>query len=209
MRFEIFVCFLCPLMLFLAGCKKSGDTPPPPNSQTASSQESGSTKFFDVCGLLEKQEIEAIQGSPIKETKSSARTDSGFRVSQCFYTAEEFSKSVSLALTQTDPTSKGRRSPLDFWRETFGQYAKPETDGEADKETRRDQSPKEEREKSIPPKKIDGIGDEAYWAGGHIGGALYVLKRDRFLRVSVGGLDKEEVKIDKSKKLAEKALRRL
>jgi hypothetical protein len=61
----------------------------------------------------------------------------------------------------------------------------------------------------LPPKKIDGIGDEAYWTAGRIGGALYILKDDTFIRISVGGRDKEETKIDKSKALAEKALRRL
>jgi hypothetical protein len=35
------------------------------------------------------------------------------------------------------------------------------------------------------------------------------LKKDAFIRVSVGGSDSEEVKIDKSKALAEKALSRL
>jgi len=56
---------------------------------------------------------------------------------------------------------------------------------------------------------IDGIGDEAYWTAGRIGGALYILKDDTFIRISVGGPDKEETKIDKSKALAEKALLRL
>jgi hypothetical protein len=38
---------------------------------------------------------------------------------------------------------------------------------------------------------------------------LYVLKGGAFISVSVGGPDKEEKKIDKSKALAEKALQRL
>jgi len=42
-----------------------------------------------------------------------------------------------------------------------------------------------------------------------MGGALYILKDDTFIRISVGGPDKEETKIDKSKALAEKALRHL
>jgi hypothetical protein len=50
--------------------------------------------------LIEKAEIEAIQGSPIKETKSSARPEGDLRVSQCFYTEADFSRSVTLALFQ-------------------------------------------------------------------------------------------------------------
>ena len=88
------------------------------------------------------------------------------------------------------------------WEETFGRFDK-------DKEERdRARSEREEKE-STPPKKIEGIGDEAYWSGGRLGGALYVLKNASFIRISVGGTDKEETKIAKSKALAEKALQRL
>jgi hypothetical protein len=212
MCLRIFVCLLCSPLLFFTGCKKPASVQPSLNSQSASRQESGSADFFDACSLLEKKEIEAIQGSPIKETKSSASSDGGFRVSQCFYTAEEFSKSVSLAVTQNDPISPGKRSPRDFWKEIFGRYAGDAKERERTQEKKEnlgDQGRKEEREESIPPKKIDGLGDESYWTGGRLGGALYVLKNDKFIRISVGGPHKEETKIDKSKALAQKALRRL
>jgi hypothetical protein len=42
-----------------------------------------------------------------------------------------------------------------------------------------------------------------------MGGALYVLKNDVFIRVSVGGPDSEEIKINHCKALAGKALSRL
>jgi hypothetical protein len=212
MRLRIFVSLLCLLLLFFAGCKKPASVQPSSNSQSTSGHESGSTESFNACGLLEKKEIEAIQGSPIKETKSSAGSDGGFRVSQCFYTAEEFSKSVSLAVTQSDTVSPRKRSPRKFWKETFGRYAGDEKERERNQEEKEnlgDQARQEEREESLPPKKIDGIGDEAYWTAGRMGGALYILKDDTFIRISVGGQDKEETKIDKSKALAEKALRRL
>ena len=207
-----FVSFVCCLLMLLAGCKKPPGIEPPSNPQSPQSPESGSDKLFDACGLLEAKEIEAIQGSPIKETKNSAHSDGGLRVSQCFYTAAEFSKSVSLAVTESDPTSPGKRSPRDFWKQIFGRYAGGEKEAEADREKNEspgDQARKEEREESIPPKKIEGIGDEAFWSGGHLGGALYVLKNDAFIRISVGGPENEETKIDKSKALAAKALQRL
>jgi hypothetical protein len=211
MCLRIFVCLLCSSLLLFAGCRKPASVQPSSNSQSSSSQESDSAKF-DACGLLEKKEIEAIQGSPIKETKSSTGYDGEFRVSQCFYTAGEFSKSVSLAVIQNDPISQGKRSPRDFWKEMFGRYAGDAKERERNQEKKGDlgdQGREEEREEHTPPRKIDGLGDEAYWTGGRLGGALYVLKDDRFIRISVGGPDKEETKIDKSKALAEKALRRL
>lgn len=42
-----------------------------------------------------------------------------------------------------------------------------------------------------------------------MGGAIYVLKNDVFIRISVGGPESEESKINHSKALAEKALARL
>ena len=207
MHTKKFVSLLCSLPLALAGCERRAT----PQSTTGAGQEPGQARF-DACGLIAKEEIEAIQGSPIKETKSSARSDADFRISQCFYTAAEISKSVSLAVTQSDPHSSAKRSPRDFWKETFGRFAGHEKEREGDqekKESLRDQARKEEREESTPPKKIDGIGDEAYWIATRVAGALYVLKNDMFIRISVGGPDKEETKINKSKALAQKALERL
>jgi hypothetical protein len=56
---------------------------------------------------------------------------------------------------------------------------------------------------------VRGVGDEAFWSASRIGGALYVLKRDRYLRISVGGKGDPEAKMKKCKALAQKALQRL
>src|SRR3989442_4554606 len=93
------------LLLAATGCKRSITTQLSEGSPAAASpanQQSGEA-YFDVCGLITKEQIEAVMGSPIKDTKSSGRSDGSFRLSQCFYTAVEFSKSVSLAVTQNDP----------------------------------------------------------------------------------------------------------
>jgi hypothetical protein len=67
----------------------------------------------------------------------------------------------------------------------------------------------QEDEKAVPPKKIDDLGDAAYWTANRMGGALYVLKNNAFIPISVGGPDQEEAKIDQSKALAQKALSQL
>src|SRR5437016_797730 len=165
MRTEVFVSLLCFLPLSLAGCKKRETPPPVPRT----SQESNQAQI-DVCGLLTKAEIEAIEGSPIKETKSSALSDAAFRVSQCFYTATEFSKSVSLAVMQRDPGRPTTTSPRDFWKERFGRYSGQEKKRDQDQE----EIERREEKESIPPKKMNGIGDEAFWASNRFGGVLYV-----------------------------------
>jgi hypothetical protein len=214
MRTKIFVSLLCFLSITFAACERRRTAPlsqsskansPPPN------QETGAAKF-DVCGLIKNEEIEAVQGSPITDTKSSGHSNAGLHSAQCFYTAAEYVKSVSLSVTRSDPDSANKRTGKDFWKETFGRYEGEEKAREGDqqkKESLREQKRREGEEKGAPPKKITGVGDEAYWSANRVGGALYVLKKDAFIRISIGGADNEETKIEKTKKLAEKALGRL
>ena len=206
MPWHVLIPLFSSLIVVSPACKKRETPPPVPRM----SQQSTQTEI-GACGLLTKEEIEAIQGSPIKETKGSARSDAGLRVSQCFYTAAEFSKSVSLAVTQRDPDNPSGRSARVFWEERFGRYDNDDKKrGETGNKQERDRTSDEGEEKeSVPPKKITGIGEEAYWAGNRMGGVLYVLKKDAFIRISLGGTDNEEARIVKSKALAQKALQRL
>jgi hypothetical protein len=208
MRWYILVFVLCSLIAFLPGCKKDEAS-----QRVSTPKQKSDHAEFDVCALITKQEIEAIQKSPIKETKSSMRSDAGFRVSQCFYTAEDFSKSVSLAVTQRDPASSDKRGVKDFWNESFGRFTNEQKESNGDKNVRErlhEQGRREGEEKAfIPPKKLDGIGDDAFWSPNPVGGAIYVLKNDVFIRISIGGRDNEEGKLDKSKALAQKAIDRL
>ena len=166
---------------------------------------SGCTKPRDAtitrsaCSLVSKEEIESVQQTPVKDAKSSERSDGTFGISQCLYAAAEFSKSVNVDLIQADPNEPGKRSPRDFWKEKFDPY--------------QDEEPKtnrgDENEQGAAPKKITGLGDEAYWVSNRFGGILYVLKGAAFISISIGGTDDEQTKLEKSKLLAQKALQRL
>src|SRR6266566_7644339 len=191
MRWNVWVPLLCSLLLISQGCKKRETPKPIPKASEKSNQVQ-----IDACGLITSQEIEAVQGSPIKETKSSARSDAGFRVSQCFYTATEFSKSVNLALIERDPGHQSRSSPKDFWKEKFDPYENEQPQIHSGGE----------KEKGPAPKKIGGLGDDAYWLSNRFGGVLYVLKGEVFISIGLGGTDDEETKLKKSKVLAQKAL---
>ena len=194
MRWNALILLFCSLLAVGAGCKKRETPKPVPKT----SSELGSAQG-DVCRLITIEEIGAIQGSPIKESKGSTRSENGLRVSQCFYTATEFSKSVNLALVQRDPENPSRRSPKDFWKEKFDPYENEEPQKDSDGE----------KEKGPPPKRIASLGDEAYWASNRFGGTLYVLKGDTFISIGLGGTDDQETKLEKSKALAQKALQRL
>jgi hypothetical protein len=138
---------------------------------------SGCTKPRDAtitrsaCSLVSKEEVESVQQTPITDAKSSDRSDGTFRISQCLYTAAEFSKSVNLALIQADPNESSKRSPKDFWKEKFDPYQNEEP-----KTNRGD-----EKEQDAAPKKITGLGDEAFWVSNRFGGILYILKGGLYL----------------------------
>jgi hypothetical protein len=134
------------------------------------------------------------------------------RTGQCFYTASEFSKSVNLSVTSRDPAASGDVDVRRFWKETFGRNAEREKEHEGDrekKESLREQRREKGEEEGAPLRKIEGIGEDAYWSGTRVGGALYVLKGNSFIRLSIGGADTDEVRIEKAKKLAAKVLERL
>jgi hypothetical protein len=184
-----------------------GTTPAAPPMADATNQSK-----IDACGLLTSKEIESVQGEPIKETKGSGKMMPDFAISQCYFAVTTASNSISLGVTQKGGGSIAK-DPKQFWKEVF--HKDDEKADDKDKEKSKDEDKDkgkergEEHEKSVPPKKIDGVGDEAFWTGNRVGGTLYVLKGNEFIRVSVGGAGDEASKIDKSKKLAQMVLKRL
>jgi hypothetical protein len=230
---------LCTLVLWVIGCAKSeapqasagnqvATAAPPttggspaalsPNGEpaaTTSVATAGKGKI-DACALLTSPEIRSVQGEPLKETKASGSTEKGFVISQCFFTLPTFNNSISLVVTQKGEGA-GARDPKEFWEATFdkeseGERAKErdrKSEKEHEKEKARDKGHEEEEEEAPPAQRITGIGDEAFWTGSRVGGALYVLKGSTYLRVSVGGAGDQQSKINKSKALARLALKRL
>ena len=194
-----YLLFAIALVLAVTGCRKS---------KTESASNQSDEKKIVACSLITSDEVQKIQGSPVKDTKPSENADSSFRISQCFYSTEVFNKSVSLAVTQRNPDSTSARDPKTFWKETFGRYEGELKEREGDEEKKKSLTEQDE-ERGTPPKKIEGVGDDAWWTANRMGGAIYVLKNNVFIRISLGGPDSEETRIEKSKSLAAKALSRL
>lgn len=154
----------------------------------------------DACALITKTEIEEVQGDAVRETKASSRPSGSLAISQCFYSLATFNKSVSLEVTRPHAADTRQAGPKEFWNQTFHKQAA----------TKEDRDKQEQKEQKIgKPQPVPGIGDEAFWAGNRNSGALYVLKNNVILRISLGGPEEESVKINKSKVLLQKALGRL
>ena len=112
---------------------------------------------------------------------STKLTESADR-SQCFYQLPTFSKSVSVVVM----SGKSRQ----YWKANFEKAHGEEGEDEEVVHVR-------------------GVGDDAVWSGNHLVGALYVLRRDKIVRISVGGPGTKEQKIAKARRLGARALARL
>jgi hypothetical protein len=160
---------------------------------------------FDACALIEKSEIASVQGVEVQQMQPTSQKNGDLDISQCYYTAlsADGSKNLSVfvQVTQLDPKSARRDALKKFWEERFGRESK-EKKSEGKEEG-------EEEEAINPPLRVSGVGAEAFWLGSSRGGALFVLKKDKVLRVTVGGADAAFAQIEKSKTLAKKALARL
>ena len=201
-------------LLLCGGCKKSQQTRGRPGAspavQLTRQQEHQAEPKIAACKLITTDEVGAIQGAKITDAKSSAGWTGNLLMSQCYYASIEPNKSVSLAVIEKDPQS-AESDPRKFWAQTLSPF-KEAARGEDELPKKNENSggeAREEQERKIPRKEIDGVGEEAFWSGNRFGGALYVLKNDVIVRVSVGGPDDQETKIAKSKALARKALSRL
>ena len=160
-----------------------------------------STAPLDACTLIETAEIASVQGLPVQQAQPTSQKHGDLEISQCYYTAISAdglkNLSVFVQVIQPDPKSARRNALREFWEEKFERERKE--DGREEKEA---------GEAIDPPMHVSGLGKEALWLGNSRGGALFVLKNNKLLRVSVGDAD-AKVQIEKSKTLARKALARL
>ena len=159
--------------------------------QSAASPSSGQAST-DGCALIEKSEIESVQGGKLQGTVPSRRDGNALAISQCYYTifSSDGSKnlSVHLEVMQNDPKSPNQNAVSALWTKFHGAKGTKKTE---------------------KPKSVPGVGDEAYWLGNEKAGALYVLNKGKIVRVSIGGSDDAAAKIEKSKKLVANVMRRL
>ncbi len=155
---------------------------------------------FDVCSLLSSDDIKAVQGEAVRESKASRRAGTDFAVNSCFYATPTFTKSVSLEVTQQGASTQSVR---EFWKANFA--------AALDKREKKNERRKKQGKPLAgePARPVSGIGDEAYWISTNANSTLYAFKKDTLVRISIGGTDNEETRMKKIKTLAERALARL
>lgn len=200
-QLTVFIPTLC--LFVAAGCSKS-DKPevstasPQPSASASQATASAAAKTEGdgafACQLLTREETQAVQGEPFKETKASQKSHGGLAISQCYFELPTPVNSIVVTVTQRGEGADAR-DPKQNWQELFYREKSSEK--------------KEEGKEEHGPEKIEGVGDEAFWTGSRVGGALYVLKGNSFIRISVGGGGDRAEKIERSKTLAQSVLNRL
>jgi hypothetical protein len=173
------------LTLF-GGCSKNERAAPTP-------AQNAPVAPVDSCALLTSEEIASVQGEPLQQTTPTTQSAGAFAVSQCYFALPTHANSIVVTVTQ--PTTGDARALKAQWEQMFHH---PEAEREEG----------EEKEKT-PPREVPGIGEQAYWTGSTISGALYILQGGRQIRISVGGAGDVNAKIDKTETLAEFILKRL
>ncbi|HEX6494584.1 MAG TPA: hypothetical protein VF018_03805 [Acidobacteriaceae bacterium] len=154
---------------------------------------------LDACALLTSSEVQRVQGEATQDAKAGNDQSGALLVRQCLFRTTTPIHSVSLAIALPNPAASGDAiSPRTFWQSKFHS---PENEKE-----KRGESGEPE---GSNPRPVPGIGDEAFWVGTSMTGALYVLKGNLFLRISAGGIRDEASRIEHSKTLAALALKRL
>lgn len=228
MGVKISLAILISLWLAIVGCQQSAtqiaSSPQPSYTQPSApvtatdaalekstqntSTAAASKGTVNACDLLASSELKSVQGEEPRESKPSTRVDSTLAVSQCFYLMPTYNKSVSLEVTRSSSAKSGQTIGQ-FWKDRFPDSLLKEKESERERERGKDKEEKENEGEAQKPLKITGIGDEAFWTGSAIAGALYVLKGKSYLRLSIGGTEGRDAKIERLKTLARYALKRL
>jgi len=196
MRNYFLSCLACLLTAF-SGCSKSdtSDSAGVKSELTASSPTVSGGAALQACSLLTSEEIQAVQGEPVKEAKETAQAEGSFTISQCFFQLPSYSNSISLTVVQKG-SGPAARDAREDWKETFAPAKLQQFETETGK-------------KKPLPQRIADLGDEAFWMGSDMIGALHVLHGNRHITISVGGSGGPTVKIEKSTALAQLILKRL
>ena len=217
--------FACAACASRDGGAKTQSTPTP----AASPQQSPTpVPQSETCRMLSAEDVREVQGEAPQDTQGSEHLSSGLSMSQCFYRLPTFSKSVNVEVIR--PAEGSTADALkEFWRKSFHPEAiearerereraeERERELELEKKRERErgqvregghkEKEREGEEEESRPKRVAGLGEEAYWSGNQITGALSVLTRNAVLRISVGGPESQDEKIKKSSALARKLLK--
>lgn len=183
--------FLVVTLTALGACSRRSAPAEAPAKPSSTVAQATPSPALDVCALLTVEEIKNISGEAPTAVTPSRTTGGGFEVAQCFYNLPTYSNSIVISVTRRG-TGPGARDPREFWETKI----KHPEEGEG-------------KEKDRKPDQVAGLGESAFWTGTAVGGALYVLKGDAFVRIGVGTFSGAGTRREKVIELAHLVVKRL
>jgi hypothetical protein len=215
---------ICAVLFCIVFCASGPSLAAPQKTQyggqTQPRVNANASKNLDACSLLSGAEITSVLGEPLDALQPSVQSAGNLKVSHCLFVTRNFAESASLDVATPVSGDAVAGSVRAFWRNQF--HSPLEHDEKRQPAARKipaqstftfgpsdGESESEAETEAGKPRPIPALGEQAYWVGSPLSGALYVLQGDLFLRISVGGLAKESARIAKSKSIAHAALRRL
>ncbi|HEV2861819.1 MAG TPA: hypothetical protein VGX48_12490 [Pyrinomonadaceae bacterium] len=179
-----------------------------------------------TCALLSSEDIEAVQGEAVAASQGTEHTGGALVTSQCFYRLPTYEKSVILEVIRASPDNPSKDALKGFMREKY-ERAEAEHEAEEQRERAREKELEREREQGgrreggnkeeeerergdkSPPKRVSGVGDEAFWAPHHGTGALFVRRGGVAFTLAVSGGEDRDAKIRRATALARRLLKKL
>jgi hypothetical protein len=177
-------------------------------AQAPAATQRPAAKKPDACALLADADVRTVLGVTVKERQPGTQPAHGLLLSQC-YLGTGTPRSVSIAVAGNTRSGGKTITPRAFWRDQFQRRDEHASERTGDKREAVRKGEKREQEGETEARPIGGVGDQAFWSGTRVAGALYVLRGNTFIRVSVGGISDEKERIEKSRQLAMTALARL
>jgi hypothetical protein len=228
--------FTVSTLLFACLACGAGKAPPdgaarPPipvdaNQNPAPVVQPGDVPKSPACDLLSSEDIEAVQGEAVAESQGTVHRGGPLDSSQCFLRLPTCDKSISVEFIRANPDNPSRDALREYLRQKF-ERAQAEYEQERRREEEREkelereraqggvreggnvEKEEEEREEKSPPKRVAGVGDEAFWARHNGTGALFVRRKDTAFSLTLSGPEDREAKIRKATALARRVLKRL
>jgi len=155
----------------------------------------------DACILLTSAEVEAVQGEPVSETKTSAQPNGEMLITECVFRTTTFAKSVSLALARASRPSLPRSRRANSGRSNSTHPTWKRTKCAPRARGCRTPSLKVKKKRVNRGGLRGSVRTRTGWEL-RSRAPLYVLQGNNFVRISVGGVGEESVRIEKSKVLA-------
>jgi hypothetical protein len=211
-----------------AGQAPEAARPPIPQDENLSKRpaDAGPPRQNAACALLSGADVEAVQGEAVAESQGTEHTAGALITSQCFYRLPSFEKSFSLELIRANPDNPSKDAVKEYLREKY-ERAEAEHEAEERRERAREkelereraqgsvregghkEEEAEKREEKGPPRRISGVGDEAFWARNHGTGALFVRRGDVGFSLTLSGSEDSDARIRRATALARRILKRL